>query len=108
MCCFRQFAAMSLFATSENILCDNDVLDGDTVSVKCCSGEEQDLICSDITDLGLCLHHARKFPSLLTLVCTQCTAHTAEMLFLLPVGLGCHFNLGGTSRGPTQGAPLLQ
>lgn len=68
MCCFRQFVAMSLFARSENIFCDNDVLDCDIVSVKCCSSEEeQDLICSDITDLGLCLYHARKFPSVANL-----------------------------------------
>lgn len=73
--------------------------------------EEQEFICSDITYLWLCLHHARKFPQMPTLLCTQCTAHTAKMVFTTSgagVHLKCHFNLGGTGRGATQGAPLQQ
>lgn len=55
--------------------------------------KNQDLICCDITDLGLCLHRARKFPSAanLSVHSTHSAQHTQlKCSSSLPVGLRWH------------------
>lgn len=94
MCCFRQsllqchyllylkmFYVIVLFWTV--ILCQ----------VLHEQRKNQDLICCDITDLGLCLHRARKFPSAanLSVHSTHSAQHTQlKCSSSLPVGLRWH------------------